>query len=180
MRKWRTNFEEEKGGIFSLSKVPIRIAVCKCSWMVWCTVLYGGMLFWALFLVFQITPPWMSSFKPLSRGASEWTLLHNSVILGTEVGLLAMVALITFLVPALIMTWITALVFEYMFGRGLFGRPQRLIEDGSMIARDISWMAFKSVVKEGNVVAVIVVIICMLTCGSMRGYGDSEVIKATF
>ncbi|KAL2612133.1 hypothetical protein R1flu_023825 [Riccia fluitans] len=179
MEEWSPSFEEENGGLFNLSESPIRIAVCKCSWMAWCTLLYGGMLFWGLFLVFQLTPPWIWSFRGLPTSASEWSLIHNSVILGTEIGLLAMVALITFLVPALIMTWITALVFEYMFGRGLFGRSQRLIEDGSMIARDISWMAFKSAVKEGNIVAFIVVIVCLLTYGSMSGYGGSRPREAT-
>ncbi|KAL3683185.1 hypothetical protein R1sor_001207 [Riccia sorocarpa] len=59
-----------------------------------------------------------------------------------------------------------SLVFEYMFGRGLFGRSQRLIDDGTMIARDMTWMAFKTVMKEGNLVAFLVVIACLFTYGT--------------
>lgn len=168
-------FEEEPGGLFTFSEAPIRIGVCKCTWMALTSVTYGGLIFWAIFLLFQITPPFRLRLNTFRGSPNEdWEMLQHSLLLGSELGLLAMVAFLTFLVPTLIMTWITALVFQYLFGRRFFGRRKALIQEGCQIAKDITWMAIKSMLRKVNVAATIVLIFALLACGFNSKYETAE------
>lgn len=171
----RGKFEEEPGGLFSFSEAPIRIGVCKCTWMALNSVTYGGLIFSVIFLLFQIAPPFrltLDSFRGSPDG--DWGMLQHSLLLGSELGVLAMIAFLTFLVPTLIMTWITALVFQYLFGRGLFGRRKGLVQEGYQIAKDITWMAIKSMLKKANVAATVVVVFAVLVCG----FNNSKAARA--
>ncbi|CAM6104560.1 unnamed protein product [Calypogeia fissa] len=152
-------FEEEQGGLFSYSEAPIRIAACKCTWMALTSVTYGGLIFSVMFLLFQIIPPLRLTLGSLT---GEWGMLQLSLLLGSELGLLGIVAFMTMLVPTLIMTWITALVFQYLFGRRLFGRSKGLVQEGAQIAKDITWMAFKSMLREANIAAIVVLIVALV------------------
>lgn len=167
-------FEEEAGGLFSYSEAPIRIGVFKCTWMALTSLTYGGLAFSTMFLLFQIIPPFrltLDSFRDSSGG--QWGMLHLSLLLGSELGLLGIVAFMTMLVPTLIMTWITALVFQYLFGRRVFGRSEGLVQEGSQIAKDITWMAFKSMLRKANIAATFVLIIALLVGGFNVKYKDA-------
>jgi hypothetical protein len=157
-------FEEDPGGLFTFSEAALRIGIYKCTWMAFTSVQYGALAFSVTFLVFQvifllsqITPPFTFSWNP----DRDW-LLHHSLLLGSEITLLGGVAFITLLVPTLIMTWITALVFQYLFGRDFIGRRERLVAEGSSIAKDIMWVAFKSMLKKANIAATFVLIFALL------------------
>ncbi|CAM6107175.1 unnamed protein product [Calypogeia fissa] len=168
-------FEEEQGGLFSYSEAPIRIAACKCTWMALTSVTYGGLIFSVMFLLFQIIPPLRLTFGSL-RGSStgEWETLQLSLLLGSELGLLGIVAFMTMMVPTLIMTWITALVFQYLFGRRLFGRSKGLVQEGAQIAKDITWMAFKSMLREANIAAIVVLIVALVASSFNRETQSAE------
>ncbi|CAM6129174.1 unnamed protein product [Calypogeia fissa] len=107
----------------------------------------------------------------LTSGASSWSVVKASVVLGTEVGLFAMAVLLVLMVPRMIVTWTTAVVFKYilsLFVSGKSSSRHEIVREGNKIAKEISWITLTSVVGEGNVVAASVLIVCFTTTAVFR------------
>ncbi|XP_024524986.1 uncharacterized protein LOC112344443 [Selaginella moellendorffii] len=110
-------------------------------------------LLWAALLILKFHI--VLELQPFARTSRDWSPLQLSCFLGIEIGLLTIFALFILLIPAMILTWTTALLFDYACSRGL-ARRQLLIQDGNQLAREIVFGTLKSIVREGNFIAVLV------------------------
>ncbi|KAK8622386.1 hypothetical protein V6N13_117305 [Hibiscus sabdariffa] len=80
-----------------------------------------------------------------------WPALYASVLLGGVFGLLSMATALVVAVPATLVTWITVVVLL-----AFFGKPKRaLVVEGKKITREIAGSVFKTLLKEGNLVAAV-------------------------
>lgn len=80
-----------------------------------------------------------------------WPALYASVLLGGVFGLISMAAAVAVAVPATMVTWITVVVLL-----AFFGKPKRtLVAEGKKITREIAGSVLKTLLTEGNVVAVV-------------------------
>ncbi|KAJ7571365.1 hypothetical protein O6H91_01G161000 [Diphasiastrum complanatum] len=159
------------------SEAALKVAFCKLSWVGGYLAVFA-VLFWCLFLLSRFYFLWRVNVY--NRVAAERSLLEASILVGTEVGVLAMAVLLVFLIPRMIMTWTTALVFDFIFGRA-HGSQEVLVEDGSKMAVELSISTLKRVVREGNRVAIIVGILCLLLGAFSKHAVDveNEILKRT-
>ncbi|KAL4309381.1 hypothetical protein GQ457_01G000330 [Hibiscus cannabinus] len=80
-----------------------------------------------------------------------WPAVYASVLLGGVFGLLSMATALVVAVPATLVTWITVVVLL-----AFFGKPKRaLVVEGKKITREIAGSVFKTLLKEGNLVAAV-------------------------
>lgn len=82
---------------------------------------------------------------------SWWPAVYASVLYGALFGVTAMLATAAVALPATLVTWITVLVLL-----AFAGKPQwKLVREGRNVTRDIAGIAFKILIREGNIVAAI-------------------------
>lgn len=94
--------------------------------------------------------------------ASELPKLQISLLLGAWFGFLSIVALTLLLVPIVIIAWTTALVIQFLFGKG-FGHPRRFIQDGHQMAIEICRHTIVNILQEGRVVGLVAGVFCFFT-----------------
>ncbi|KAJ7560627.1 hypothetical protein O6H91_04G137500 [Diphasiastrum complanatum] len=157
------------------SEDALMVGLCKLTWLGGHMAVLAA-LFWGIFLIIRFTFLWR--LNVYSRVATERSSWEASIVVGTEVGLLAMAVLLVLLIPRMIMTWTTALVFEFIFGRG-HGRQEVIVEDGSKMAVELSISTLKRVVREGNRVAFTVALLCLLSAlfSKYALYFENEMIS---
>ncbi|XP_039019855.1 uncharacterized protein LOC120151490 isoform X2 [Hibiscus syriacus] len=121
----------------------------------------------------------LSWYKHQSRYASPssvWPALYASVLLGAVFGVLSMVAALTVVVPATLVTWITIVVLL-----AFFGKPKRtLVLEGRKITREIAGFVFKILLKEGNLVAAVCAVLGYFALfrknSAMSGRGNESLV----
>ncbi|KAF5731385.1 hypothetical protein HS088_TW18G00062 [Tripterygium wilfordii] len=90
-----------------------------------------------------------------SSSSSGWPALYASMLLGGVFGLLSMIAALALTVPATLVIWITVVVLL-----AFFGKPRKvLVVEGRKITREIFGFVLKILLKEGNIVAAVCVIL---------------------
>lgn len=94
---------------------------------------------------------WYEHQAQPSSASYGWPALYASVLLGAVFGLLSMIAALAVAVPATMVTWITVVVLL-----AFFGKPKRtLVLEGRKITGEIASCVFKTLLKEGNLVAAV-------------------------
>ncbi|KAF9608593.1 hypothetical protein IFM89_010078 [Coptis chinensis] len=91
------------------------------------------------------------------EGKARSRALYDSVLFGAVFGLLSMAAALALAlaIPATVVTWITVLVLL-----AFVSKPRRaLVLEGRKITKDIVGFVIKIVIKEGNIVAAVCVVI---------------------
>ncbi|RRT37898.1 hypothetical protein BHE74_00021575 [Ensete ventricosum] len=123
------------------------------TWVCLFLLVYTFLLYcsWSLLLSIR---SWYNTASSHSSSTSpthvaRWPALYASVLYGGVFGLLAMGAALAVAVPATLVTWITVLVLL-----AFAGKPRRsLVMEGRRITADITAIALKILVREGNLVA---------------------------
>lgn len=116
-----------------------------------CLIVWSS--FWCLYLAVRSFGSWDVSVR--NSSATRWSIAGATFLLGLEVGVLVITGLLAFLIPRMVMTWTTTIVFEYIFGKGL-EEQQVLIRDGRKIARELFVWILTSVLRVAVVGAVVV------------------------
>ncbi|XP_074588648.1 uncharacterized protein LOC141844514 [Curcuma longa] len=114
------------------------------TWVCFFLLVYALLLSssWSLLLSIR-------SWYAAAPAASPWPALYASVLYGAVFGLLSMGAALAVAVPATLVTWITVLVLL-----AFAGKPRRaLVMEGRRVTADISSVAVKILLREGNLVA---------------------------
>lgn len=129
---------------------PLAMMIRKTS-IVGCLLVFLGGLLWCMWqtvrAIQQWQPPSGEDMDPLC-----WPVVEAYLFLVAQLSLFVTVALFASMIPSLVMTWIVAVVIEYLFGIRVGKKGHsRLIEKGRAWARDMSWSTFKSAVREGKV-----------------------------
>lgn len=89
--------------------------------------------------------------QPSTPSSSGWPALYASVVLGAVFGLISMMAALSVMIPATLVTWIAVVVML-----AFFGKPRStLVVEGRKITREIFGIVVKILLKEGNLVAAI-------------------------
>ncbi|KAE8673017.1 thioredoxin M-type [Hibiscus syriacus] len=102
-----------------------------------------------------------------SSPSSCWPAVYASFLVGAVFGLLSMVAALAVAVPATLVTWITIVVLL-----AFFGKPKRtLVVEGRKITREMAGSVFKTLLKEGNLVAAACAV---LGCFALVGKNSGE------
>ncbi|KAL2653601.1 hypothetical protein R1flu_021729 [Riccia fluitans] len=73
-----------------------------------------GILCSFVIMMFRFLYLW-EQYSAIGRASPKWLTIQVSVLLGIEACLLAMALLLALIVPPLIVTWTTALVFDFIF-----------------------------------------------------------------
>uniref|UniRef100_A0A5B6YYE8 Pyrroline-5-carboxylate reductase n=1 Tax=Davidia involucrata TaxID=16924 RepID=A0A5B6YYE8_DAVIN len=98
---------------------------------------------------------WYESTSSTASSSSGWPALYASVLLGALLGLLSMAAALAVVVPATLVTWITVLVLLTFCGK-----PRKaLLVEGKKLTAEITGSVGKILIKEGNVVAAVCVVL---------------------
>ncbi|WOL02461.1 hypothetical protein Cni_G11180 [Canna indica] len=128
----------------------IRAMSKRRTWVCLFLLVYALLLYssWSLLLSIR---SWYNNASSSSSAPSSagWPALYASLLYGAVFGLLAMGAALAVAVPATLVTWITVLVLL-----AFAGRPRgALVMEGRRITADIAAIAFKVLLREGNLVA---------------------------
>ncbi|KAG0555777.1 hypothetical protein KC19_11G002300 [Ceratodon purpureus] len=129
---------------------PLTMMIRKTS-IVGCLLVFLGGLLWCILQtvhsIQQWQPPSGEDMDPLC-----WPVVEAYLFLVAQLSLFVTVTLFAFMIPSLVMTWIVAVVIEYLFGIRIGKKGhRRLIEKGGDWAREMSWSTFKSAIREGKV-----------------------------
>jgi hypothetical protein len=113
-------------------------------------VVLGGLL-WCIkqtvHSIQQWQPPSAEDMDPLC-----WPVVKAYLFLIAQLSLFVTVTLFASMIPSLVMTWIVAVVIEYLFGIRVGKKGhKKLIEKGGDWAREMSWSTLQSAVREGKV-----------------------------
>ncbi|XP_042374753.1 uncharacterized protein LOC121968449 [Zingiber officinale] len=114
------------------------------TWVCFFLLVYALLLSFSWSLLVSIR-----SWYAAAPADSPWPALYASVLYGAVFGLLSMGAALAVAVPATLVTWITVLVLL-----AFAGKPRRaLVMEGRRVTADISSVAVKILLREGNLVA---------------------------
>ncbi|KAH7435649.1 hypothetical protein KP509_06G073700 [Ceratopteris richardii] len=102
-----------------------------------------------------------------------------SLLVGTDMGVLAVIVCLVFLVPRMIMTWITALVFEFIFERKL-QRSKAVVENGKRLAREISIATIRNALKGGEVAAIVGALATLVGLTLLRSHVSDSTSTSVF
>ncbi|KAH7435651.1 hypothetical protein KP509_06G073700 [Ceratopteris richardii] len=94
-------------------------------------------------------------------------------------GVLAVIVCLVFLVPRMIMTWITALVFEFIFERKL-QRSKAVVENGKRLAREISIATIRNALKGGEVAAIVGALATLVGLTLLRSHVSDSTSTSVF
>ncbi|MCL7044014.1 hypothetical protein MKW94_011634 [Papaver nudicaule] len=131
----------------------IRLMSKRRTWAFLFVLVYG-LLLWSSWNFLQKILVWYNS-NTSSAKSTGLPALYASVLLGVVFGLLSMVAALAVAIPAMVVTWITVLVLLTFFGK-----PRKaLVLEGRKITADITGFAIKILLKEGNIVAAVCVVV---------------------
>ncbi|XP_031480646.1 uncharacterized protein LOC116250836 [Nymphaea colorata] len=97
-------------------------------------------------------------------GGFRWPAVYASVVFGVVFGLLSMLAVLALAIPSMLVTWITILVLL-----AFAGKPRRsLVFEGRKITGEISGLALRIMLKEGNIVAALCAILSFYVLTTRR------------
>eukprot|EP00250_Pteridium_aquilinum_P022482 c25389_g1_i4 orf=726-1346(-) len=123
--------DSDQTGGHSYSEAALRLTIARLLWIYSFTAGIVA-LFFCIYLGIRMIIMWKVAMY--TRALSPFEL---SLLIGTDMGLLTVVVCLVFLVPRMIMTWITALVFEFIFDRKLQHR-RAVVENGKKLGtRDL-------------------------------------------
>ncbi|URE48455.1 hypothetical protein MUK42_15278 [Musa troglodytarum] len=125
----------------------VRVMNKRRTWVCLFLLFYTLLLYccWSLRLAIH---SWYNAAASSSSSSSWWPTLYASLLYGGLFGLLSMGAALPVAVPATLVTWSTVLVLL-----AFAGKPWRaLVMEGRRITADISAVALKILVREGNLV----------------------------
>ncbi|KAH9568218.1 hypothetical protein CY35_03G066300 [Sphagnum magellanicum] len=118
-----------------------------------------GALLWCMSLTVRPILRWRPPDNTTDVHIPPWQVARAYLLLGALISLFFAVFLLALMVPRMIMTWITAIVFDYLITKS-FGRSRQhqIVRTASDFAREISWDTFKNAAREGK-----------LHCSRLRG-----------
>jgi hypothetical protein len=152
----------------------MQLKVVKYSSLACYAALLGGLL-WCVALTIRPILQW----RPPENTAAQmpWQVSQAYLLLGALLSLFFTVFLLAFMVPRMIVTWITTIVIDYLITKS-FGRSgdRQLVRTASDFAKEISWDTFKSVAREGNLIGIGIVVLCLLPWL----FGTSTVLRSAF
>ncbi|KAF8391345.1 hypothetical protein HHK36_023649 [Tetracentron sinense] len=137
-----------------------RLMTKKRTWVSLFVLVYAVLLYFSWNLLQSILASYNSN--------ASSSALYASVLFGSVFGLLSLAAALAVAVPATIVTWITVLVLLAFFGKS----RRVLVLEGRKITADITGFAFKIVLKEGNIVAMVCAIVGYFTLLRRSGEDD--------
>lgn len=157
---------DETGNV-SYSEAALRLTIAKLLWIYSFTAGLAA-LFCCIYLGIKMIIMWK-----VAMYTQALSPLDLSLLVGTDIGVLAVIVCLVFLVPRMIMTWITALVFEFIFDRKLQG-SRAAVEDGKKLAREISIITIRNALKGGEVAAIVAAVATLVGLTLVRSHvGDS-------
>eukprot|EP00250_Pteridium_aquilinum_P022480 c25389_g1_i1 orf=919-1449(-) len=159
--------DSDQTGGHSYSEAALRLTIARLLWIYSFTAGIVA-LFFCIYLGIRMIIMWKVAMY--TRALSPFEL---SLLIGTDMGLLTVVVCLVFLVPRMIMTWITALVFEFIFDRKLQHR-RAVVENGKKLAREISIITIRNALKGGEVAAMVAAVATLAGLTLIRSrVGDS-------
>lgn len=146
----------------STTQLPPLTKIIRKSSIVGLLGLFLGGLLWCMMQTVQMIHHWRLPGN--SRNPLQWPVFEAYLLLGAEICLFVVVTMFASMIPSLIMTWITAVVFNYLFGKRTGReRHEKLVRSASDLAKEMSWTTLKSAVREGNLVGAGLVTLCLGT-----------------
>jgi ribose/xylose/arabinose/galactoside ABC-type transport system permease subunit len=136
-----------------------------------------GALLWCMSLTVRPILRWRPPDNTTDVHIPPWQVAQAYLLLGALISLFFAVFLLALMVPRMIMTWITAIVFDYLITKS-FGRSRQhqIVRTASDFAREISWDTFKNAAREGNMIGIGIVVLCLLPWL----FGTSTVLRGVF
>lgn len=116
---------------------------------IYCFTTGMGALCFILYLAIRMIVMWKVAMYAEARST-----LYFSLLVGTDVGVVAVILTLAYLTPRMVITWITTLVLEIILGRRLHHRIEA-VKFGERIAREMSKMTFKIALKGGEIAAMV-------------------------
>lgn len=145
------------------SEAAVRVGLFKFL-RVYCFTTGVGIVFFSAYLVIRMVIIWKIAMY--SQPLSVW---HLSVLVGTDVGVVVVLLSLIFLVPRMIMTWITAMVLEIIFDRKLH-RGQQAVKNGKVLAREISRITLVNALKGGETAAIVAAVATLVGLTLLKLY----------
>lgn len=159
--------DSDETGSYSYSEAALRLTIARLLWIYSFTAGVAA-LFCCIYLGIKMIIMWKMAMY--TRALSPFDL---SLLVGSDIGVLAVIVCLVFLVPRMIMTWITALVFEFIFDRKLH-RSRAAVENGKKLAREISIITIRNALKGGEVAAIVAAVATLVGLTLLRSHvGDS-------
>ncbi|MCO5599994.1 hypothetical protein L7F22_054102 [Adiantum nelumboides] len=164
---------DEGRGSYAYSEAAFRVTIAR---LLWIYSLTAGVLalFCCIYLGVKMVVVWKVAMY--SQALSPFDL---SLLVGTDVGVLAVVVCLVFLVPRMIMTWITALVFEFVFERKL-QRGNAVVENGKKLAREISIITIRNALKGGEIAAMVGAVATLVALTLVRSHVSDSTGTSVF
>eukprot|EP00250_Pteridium_aquilinum_P031793 c44277_g1_i1 orf=124-630(+) len=129
---------------------------------IYCLMTGVGTICFIIYLLLRMVVMWQISMLMQCRSA-----LHLSLLVGTNVGVLAVMVGALFLAPRFIITWITTLVLEVLLNLKIFHGMQA-VENGKILAHKISRIALVEALHNGEVAAIVSAITTLVALAFLR------------
>lgn len=136
------------------ARFPSLAMMIRKTSIVGCLLVFLGGLLWCILQtvhsIQQWQPPSGENMDPLC-----WPVVEAYLFLVAQLSLFVTVTLFALMIPSLVTTWIVAVVIEYVLGIRVGRKGHlKLIERGTVWAREMSWSTFQSAMREGKVFGV--------------------------
>ena len=145
-REGEEDEERQRVGFYSDSALIVGIA--KLLWIYTFSLGIGALL---ITLGFTIRMIILWKITVYTKCLSP---LDLSIVVGSDIDVISAVGLLILLVPQMIITWTTALIFDFIFDRKLH-RGQAIIENGKKLAREISFTTIRNALKGGEIAGIV-------------------------
>lgn len=129
---------------------------------------------WTLTSACSIFVIWQSE---ICSQNTKWSRATYSIIVGTELVVVAMVASFVARLPTMIMTWTTAFVLSipgYFITAWRRKERRSLVTDGKKLAREISLQSMQTSFSQAKLVALGVIVACLVSYLVVREAYDDD------
>lgn len=145
------------------SEAAATVGICKLLWIYSFAIAVAAVCY-SIYLAARMVFMWKAALY--SQALSP---LNLSILVGTDVGLLAIITSLVFLIPRMIMTWVTALVFSIIFDCKLH-RGSEAVQNGKKLAREISRITLLNALKGGEIVAMVAAMATLVGLALLRAH----------
>ena len=161
-----TKFKEEERRVGVFSESALTVALAKLLWIYTFTLGFGTLF---MTLVFAIRTILLWKLTIYTQSLSP---LDLSLVVGSDIGAVSAVVFLILLIPRMIITWTTALIFRFIFDRKLH-RDQTLVENGKKMAREISIITISNALQGGEIAGLIASVATLIGVTLLRWHmGD--------
>jgi hypothetical protein len=171
VRREREGIEDQgRSELWFLSEAAFTVAIAKLLWIYTFSL---GFAILSITLGFALR---MIILWKIAMYTQNLSPLDLSLLVGSDIGAISAISFLILLIPRMIITWTTALIFEFVFDRKL-QRDQKMIENGKKMAREISITMISNALQGGEIAGFVASVATLIGLTLLRWNVGGECLR---